>query len=85
MSDYILGLALISVLWGIASAIVMATYVSKKGHKVNLLFFRLYVLKYIQMYSKITTEENGKPGVWLYSFIIAMNLALIITIIGILL
>jgi len=85
MNDYIFGLALISVIWGIVSAIVMATYVSNKGHKINLLFFRLYILKYIYQYSKITTEENGKPGVWLYSFIIAINLALILAIIGILL
>jgi len=85
MNDYIFDLALISVIWGIVSAIVMATYVSNKGHKINLLFFRLYILKYIYQYSKITTEENGKPGVWLYSFIIAINLALILAIIGILL
>ena len=59
MSDYILGLALISLLWGIVSAIVMAAYVSNKGQKISLLFFRMYVLKYIYQYSKIPTEENG--------------------------
>ena len=59
MSDYILGLALISLLWGIVSAIVMAAYVSNKGQKISLLFFRMYVLKYIYQYSKITTEEKG--------------------------
>jgi len=84
MNDYIFGLALISVIWGIVSAIVMAAYVSRKGYKISLVFFRLYILKYIHQYSRITTEENGRPGIWFYSFIIAMNLALAIAIIGIL-
>jgi hypothetical protein len=82
MSNVLLGIALICVLWGIVSAIVMAAYLSKRGHKINLLFFRLLVLKYIHQYYKITTEENGKPGVWFYSYIIAMNVALVLAIIG---
>lgn len=84
MNDFILGLTIISVIWGIVSAIVMTVHVSRRGQKINILFFKLYVLKYIHQYRKITAEENGRPGIWYYSFIIAMNFALIIAILGIL-
>lgn len=84
MNEYIFGVALVSVLWGIVSAMVMVGYLSNRGQKINVPFFRIYIIKYIHQYAKMTTEENGRPGVWFYSFIIAMNLALICTIIGLL-
>jgi hypothetical protein len=40
------------------------------------------VLKYIYQYHKITLQEHGKPGPWFYSYIISMNLALVLAIIG---
>ena len=85
MSTVVFGVAIISVVWGIISAIVMTSFVSNRGYKINIPFYRIFVIKYIHLYSKITTEENGKPGVWFYSFIITMNLALILTVVGLLL
>ena len=82
MSEIILGLAIVSVFWGVVSAIVIASFLSRRGHKISFLFFRLLILKYIHQYSEITTKENGKPGFWFYSYIISMNLALILAIVG---
>ncbi|MBN2184670.1 MAG: hypothetical protein JW746_05035 [Candidatus Krumholzibacteriota bacterium] len=82
MSNILLAVAMVSVVWGIVSAIVMASYLSSRGHKVSVLFFRLFIMKYIHQYSKITTQENGKPGFWFYSYIIAMNLALVTAVVG---
>ena len=82
MSEVMFVLAIASVIWGIVSAIVMASFLSKRGHEISLLFFRLLVLKYIHQYSEITTKENGKPGGWFYSYIVSMNLALILAIVG---
>lgn len=85
MSNVFLGIAIGSVIWGIVSAIAMASYVARRGHKVSLLFLRLLIFKYIHQYSEITTQENGKPGAWFYSYITSMNLALICAIIGVVL
>jgi hypothetical protein len=82
MSDFFFALAIIGVFWGIVSSIVISSFLSKRGVKINLLFFRILVLKYIHQYHSITTQENGKPGPWFYSYIISMNLALLSAILG---
>ena len=82
MSNLLYGIAIAGVIWGIVSAIVMASYISKRGHKVSMIFFRLLIFKYIHQYSEITTQENGKPGIWFYSYITSMNIALVCVIIG---
>lgn len=80
MSDLFLLLAILGVIWGVVSSIVIASFLSKRGIKINLLFFRILVLKYIHQYHSITRQENGKPGPWFYSYIISMNLALVFVI-----
>ncbi|NIN01081.1 MAG: hypothetical protein GTO24_24220 [candidate division Zixibacteria bacterium] len=82
MSDFFFAVAILGVFWGIVSSIVISSFLSKRGVKINLLFFRILVLKYIHQYHSITTQENGKPGPWFYSYIISMNLALLFAILG---
>ena len=82
MSNVFFGIAIVSVVWGIVSAIVMASYISRRGHKISILLFRLLIFKYIHQYYEITTLENGKPGAWFYSYITSMNLALVCAIVG---
>jgi hypothetical protein len=83
MSELFFVLAILSAGWGIMSSILIASFLSKRGIKINLLFFRILVLKYIHQYHGITTQENGKPGPWFYSYIVSMNLALAFAIFGI--
>jgi hypothetical protein len=82
MSNFFFVLAILGVFWGIVSSIVISSFLSKRGVKINLLFFRILVLKYIHQYHSITKQENGKPGPWFYSYIISMNLALLFAILG---
>ncbi len=82
LSNIFVGIALVSVVWGVISSIVMASYLSSRGRKINLLFYRILVLKYIHEYHEITLQENGKPGAWFYSYIVSMNLALVTAVIG---
>ena len=82
LSDILIGIALVSVVWGVISSIVMASYLAARGRKINLLFYRILVLKYIHEYHEITLQENGKPGGWFYSYIVCMNLALVTAVIG---
>jgi len=85
MSTVFFILALISVACGIATSIMIASFLSKRGIKINYLLFRVLIFGYIRQYRKITMEETGKPGPLFYSFITAWNLALLFVVIGIIL
>ncbi len=76
------GLAIISAIWGVVSSIMITSFLSRQGIKINWIFLRIMILKYIHQYSKITSEKTGKPGPWYYSYIFSMILALIFVIIG---
>jgi uncharacterized oligopeptide transporter (OPT) family protein len=85
MSVPFLVLAIVSAFWGVVSAVVIATSLSKRGVKINYMFLRVLMLKYIHQYRKMTIQENGRPGPWFYSFVVSMNLALIFGVAGIVL
>ena len=85
MSTLFFILALISVSWGIAVSFMIASFLSKHGFKINYLFIRLFIFRYVRQYRKITMEETGKPGPLFYWFITSWNLALVFAIVGIIL
>ena len=82
MSLLFFKIALVCVIWGVVSSIAIVNYISKRGHKVNYFLLRIMIYKYINIYSEITREEQGRPGPWFYSYIISMNLAIVFVIIG---
>ena len=77
-----MGLALVSVVWGIVSSIAMTNYISDRGEKINFFLYRLYIIKYVEKYRRITQAETGKTGGWFYSFLISMGLTLGFAFIG---
>ena len=85
MSTFFFIPALVSAIFGIVFMIMIASFLSKRGIKINYVFLRLYIIKYIHQYRKITVEEDGKPGNLFYAFIVSMNLALVLAVIGIIL
>jgi len=85
MSMFFFILAIISAICSTAFMVMIASSLSKRGVKINYVFIKLYIIKYIHQYRKLTEEETGKPGNLFYAFIISMNLALVFTIIGIIL
>ena len=85
ISNLFLGLGLISVSWGIISMIVITSFVSRRGTKINFFLYRLYVIKYISLYKQITEAEDGEPGPWFYSFTVSMNFALLCSVVGLIL
>lgn len=85
MSEILLGLALAFVGVFIVFAIMIVNEVSKRGVKINFLWLRLYIIKYIHEYRKLTKNETGKVGPLYYPCIISVNLALILAIVGLLL
>jgi len=82
MSASFLVLAILSALWGVMSSIIIVSLLSKHGIRINYIFFRVLMLEYIHQYRKITVQESDRTGPWFYSFVISMNLALVLTITG---
>ena len=85
MSNLFLALAIISAACGVISSIIITSFMSRRGIKINFLFIKVLILKYVHQYRIITLQETGKPGPWFYSYIISMNLALVFAVIGIVL
>jgi len=82
MSNLFLILALVSIIFGIFAQIMIISFLSKRGIKINYLFLRVLIVRYVNQYRRITTEENGKPGPWFYPFITSMSLALLFAVVG---
>ena len=85
MSTVFFILALISVACGIATSMMIASFLSKRSIKINYLFIRLFIFRYVRQYRQITMEETGKPGPLFYWFITSWNVALVFAIVGIIL
>jgi hypothetical protein len=85
MSDILLGLALVFVGVFVIFSIMIVNEVSKRGVKISFLWLRLYIIKYVHEYRKLTKEETGKVGPLYYPCIISVNLALLLAIAGLLL
>ena len=82
ISNLFFGFALASVSWGIVSMIAITNFVAERGTKINFFLYRIYVIKYVSQYKRMTEDENGKPGPWFYSFVVSMNLAWMFAIVG---
>jgi hypothetical protein len=67
---------------GVVLMMAMTSAVQARGQKINWVFLRLYVLKYISEYRRLTIKETGHAGPLFYPFVISMNLALAFTILG---
>ncbi|MCK5586256.1 hypothetical protein KAJ02_09310 [Candidatus Bipolaricaulota bacterium] len=85
MSTVLIAIALISALWGVVSTLVIADALQKRGVKVNWILLRMLILKYIGQYRDVTRKETGRAGPWSSSYIIAMNLALVTMVAGLIL
>ena len=85
VSTILIAIALLSVAWGIVSSVVIADALQKRGLKVNWIFLRVMIIKYIGQYRDVTRQETGRAGPWFYSFVVAMNLAWVSAVVGLIL
>ena len=85
MADTLLALAIVFVGLFVIFSILIVNEVSKRGIKINFFLLRLYIIKYIHQYRKLTKEETGRVGPLYYPCIVSVNLALVCAIAGLLL
>lgn len=72
----------ITVTWGIVSSIVITSFCSKKGIKINWFLWKIKIFQYVNDYKRITLEETGKPGFWYYSLTVSMGATLFLSALG---
>ena len=82
ISNILVALALIAVVWGIVSSLKIVTHLASRGIRINYILLRVMILRYIGMYHDMTVREAGRPGPWYYSYIASMLLALLFAVIG---
>ena len=70
---------------GVVLMMAMTSAVQARGQRIDWVFLRLFVLKYISDYRNLTIKEKGRPGPLFYPFVISMNLALLFTVLGLVL
>ena len=63
-------------------AMMMTHEVSKRGVKINFIWIRLYIFKYMHQYKQLTQQETGKVGPLFYPAIAAINLALVLAVVA---
>ncbi len=85
MANILLALSLMFVGVFIIFSIMIVNEVSKRGVKINFFLLRLYIIKYIHQYKKITKEETGKIGPLYYPCTVSVTLALVCAIVGLVL
>jgi hypothetical protein len=78
----LLVVAILSALWGVVDAILIAVALDRRGIHVNMLLFRVFFFRYLSQYREVTLKETGTVGPLFYSFITAMNVALVSGIVG---
>lgn len=70
------------VAFNIVTSIRIIRELEKRNIKINFLFIRFLIFKYVNMYKKITLEENGRIGPLFYYWIYSINSVIVLAIIG---
>ena len=78
-------LGILSALWAVVDAILIAVALDKRGIRVNTLLFRVFFFRYLRQYRSATVGETGRVGSLYYSYISAINVALVCAVVGLLL
>jgi len=84
-ANIVLGLALVFLICFVVFSILIVVDLDKRNIKINFLWMRLFLIKYVNQYRKVTLEESGKVGRLFYLWILSVNLALIFTVVGLIL
>ena len=84
LSNLFLALGLAAMLFNVVVTMIIVGKLSRKGVKINIIFLRLLYPKYVHQYKKMVFQETGKESS-LYSFwLVSINMALVLCIVGIL-
>ncbi|MHC4140848.1 MAG: hypothetical protein ACYSUF_02855 [Planctomycetota bacterium] len=75
-------LALLCIIWGVVSAVRIAAALHERGIRIQPVLLNVLIFKYLYQYRAITLVETGRTGLLFYSYVLAMSLALLAAIAG---
>jgi len=81
-SNTFLVLAVLGLAWGIANMIRITAWLQRRGVKINDLFLRVLIIRYVHQYREMSRAEFGQVGPLFYNYVIAMNVALVCAVMG---
>lgn len=84
LSNLFLYLALASMIFNVIVTMIIVTKLSRRGVKINIIFLRLLFPKYVHQYKKLVTQETGKGSPLFSIWLVSINLALALCIVGLL-
>ncbi len=77
-------LAAACAMWGGITAGRIGHELQQRGIAVNWFLMKIQMIGWIGRYRKLTTEERGRPGNLYWQFVTAMNCALVLAILALL-
>lgn len=80
MSLYIILLILagLCAVWAVASAVLLTVALDQRGLKTPFPFLGAFLFRNLCRYREITLKESGKVGPLYYSYVIPINLAVLL-------
>ncbi len=84
LSNLFLYLGLTAMLFNVIVTMIIISKLSRRGVKINVIFLRLLFPKYVHQYKKLVTQETGKESPLYYLWLVSINLALVLCIVGLL-
>ncbi len=78
-------LTVASAIWATIAAYGMGAWLSHHGVKVNWFLYRATMPWNVARYRKMTMERDGRPGSLYVQFLVAINLALVLAVVSIVL
>jgi len=74
--------SLVFLVIGLSHFMAIVAFLHGRGEKINWVFIKLFMPRYVRRYQLITERENGWPGQLFYGFIIGMAGTLVMAILG---
>jgi ABC-type transport system involved in cytochrome c biogenesis permease component len=84
LSNLFLYLALAAMIFNVVVTMIIISKLSRRGVKINIIFLRLLFPKYVHQYKKMVTQETGRESSLYYIWLVSINLALVLCIVGLL-
>ena len=82
LSSFLLTLAVLCAVWAVTSAVLITVELDRRGIRTSFLLFRLLLFRNLSRYREITRNETGKVGPLFYSYVIAINAALLLGLVA---
>jgi len=81
-SEACFALAILCLIWGVVSAVRVTVAVHQRGVRIQPILLNVLILKYLYQYRVLTLAETGRTGWLFYSYVLAMNMAVLAAIAG---